>query len=386
MHGAALSAGGPLSWTFPGTRGSELLLTQVRALHTAYPPVVSHQHLVSKADVHHNGTPCEAGSRHGSTPWPCGLRPPGSPACTGSVLGICQRLRGHAATPTTSTWAPLRHSGGCATACCSPTAVHGQQLPIPSWAAVQLLGVTAGHPASRQGDRCSNSPKNTGVLASRSCTPGPWPGPHPPPRNRGLGRLPPSHAACFPVRLQPAGLGHGDPYCPLPSPTRSFTRCYRSKGETASSSTRGGSSILVGRSGSSSSRSDRSGTGSSMSTSNSSSCRCYHSDADRPPDGWYERASLTDLTRPASLFPNARAIRRKIVAHLGPTNSGTCGLAWLARWVGREVRARCRTPGRLRSEGRCWAWWGARGAALRSSSTLHQHAAPLLQGKASSYV
>ncbi len=325
-HGAALSARVPPC-------GSELLLTQLRALHTAYPPVVPHERLNSKAEAYHHGTPCEAGRRQGSAPWPGGLRPPGSSGCTGSVLGICQRLRGHAATPTTSTWPPVRHSGGCATACCSPTAVHWQQ-GIPSGAAGQLLGATAGlsgrpklqaHPACRRDTHCSDSPECTGVLASRSCPPGLWLGPRPLPHHGSLSRLPPSHAARFPVRLQPAGLGHRASSFPhVSSVARSFTRCCRSESATASSSTSGGSSILVGSS------SSRSGIGSSASTTNSSSSRSYHSDADRPPDGWYERSSLTDLTRPASLFPNARVIRRKIVAHLGPTNSGTCGQAWRA--------------------------------------------------------
>lgn len=31
---------------------------------------------------------------------------------------------------------------------------------------------------------------------------------------------------------------------------------------------------------------------------------------------------ITDLTQPASWFPTARALRRRVVAHLGPTNSG----------------------------------------------------------------
>ena len=33
-------------------------------------------------------------------------------------------------------------------------------------------------------------------------------------------------------------------------------------------------------------------------------------------------AHLTDLTCPASWYPAARQIRRRVVAHLGPTNSG----------------------------------------------------------------
>lgn len=51
------------------------------------------------------------------------------------------------------------------------------------------------------------------------------------------------------------------------------------------------------------------------------------------PNGWqveesenaldhYDVSSITDLTMPASWYPTARAMQRRIVAHLGPTNSG----------------------------------------------------------------
>ncbi len=33
---------------------------------------------------------------------------------------------------------------------------------------------------------------------------------------------------------------------------------------------------------------------------------------------------LTDLTNPAAWYPAARAMKRTIVAHMGPTNSGGC--------------------------------------------------------------
>jgi hypothetical protein len=42
-------------------------------------------------------------------------------------------------------------------------------------------------------------------------------------------------------------------------------------------------------------------------------------------DGWNvpgSPAHLTDLTCPASWYPAARMMRRRIVAHMGPTNSG----------------------------------------------------------------
>ncbi|GIL59735.1 hypothetical protein Vafri_14458 [Volvox africanus] len=42
----------------------------------------------------------------------------------------------------------------------------------------------------------------------------------------------------------------------------------------------------------------------------------------RPPDPGEAAAALTDLTRPASWYPLARSLKRKVVAHLGPTNSG----------------------------------------------------------------
>ncbi|GIM09322.1 hypothetical protein Vretimale_13239 [Volvox reticuliferus] len=46
----------------------------------------------------------------------------------------------------------------------------------------------------------------------------------------------------------------------------------------------------------------------------------------RPPDPAAAAAAaataLTDLTRPASWYPVARGLKRKVVAHLGPTNSG----------------------------------------------------------------
>lgn len=41
-----------------------------------------------------------------------------------------------------------------------------------------------------------------------------------------------------------------------------------------------------------------------------------------PADSGSSPAHLTDLTCPASWYPAARMMRRRIIAHMGPTNSG----------------------------------------------------------------
>lgn len=47
------------------------------------------------------------------------------------------------------------------------------------------------------------------------------------------------------------------------------------------------------------------------------------------PSSSSETAHLTDMRHPSTWFPGARAMHRKIIAHLGPTNSGMCETAGL---------------------------------------------------------
>lgn len=56
--------------------------------------------------------------------------------------------------------------------------------------------------------------------------------------------------------------------------------------------------------------------------------------------------SLTDLTSPSASYPLARSFRRKVVAHLGQTNSGACVPTnnRVAAAGGRQVCHACEPP------------------------------------------